>query len=244
MPVRKPLLVRITFILLIVGFLASLTLIPTAAVSQTVAFEPAADAYGNAGSPTTNYGASNVLRADASPVVNSYLRFTVSGLLGQTVSRALLKIYANTATSQGLVAKSVANVTWSEGTLNYNNAPAMSATLATSTMVLAGTWVTLDVTPYVIGNGVYSLGLTTSGSTAISLASREAGVNAPQLILTVSGSAPTPTLQPTSGGSGNILLLAGDICKHDLGATDYTANCKKTGDLVRTVLVANPGAQV
>jgi hypothetical protein len=39
-------------------------------------------------------------------------------------------------------------------------------------------------------------------------------------------------------------LLAGDICKHEKGGTDYTGNCKKTGDLVRSVLAANPGAQV
>ena len=38
--------------------------------------------------------------------------------------------------------------------------------------------------------------------------------------------------------------MAGDICKHNLGSVDYTANCRKTGDLVRSVLAANPGAQV
>jgi hypothetical protein len=92
---------------------------------------------------------------------------------------------------------------------------------------------------------MYSFVLTTPGSTAISLASREAGGNAPQLILTAGGSVdPSPVSPPAADGSANILLLAGDICKHDPGATDYTPNCKKTGDLVRSVLAANPDAQV
>ena len=41
-----------------------------------------------------------------------------------------------------------------------------------------------------------------------------------------------------------MLILAGDICKHNVGDFDYTPNCKKTGDLVRSLLAANPGAQV
>jgi hypothetical protein len=62
------------------------------------------------------------------------------------------------------------------------------------------------------------------------------------------GTTSTPTRivtsTPTTGGASNILLLAGDICKHNVGSTDHTGNCKKTGDLVRSVLAANPGAQV
>lgn len=192
-----------------------------------------------------NYGASTTLRADSSPLVNSYLRFSVSGLAGAQVTKALLKVYANTATSQGLLVKAVAVDTWDEAALTYDNAPALGTVLAASAAVTAGTWVTFDVTPYITGSGIYSLGLATSGSTAVSLASREAGGNAPQLILTLGGSVePSPTPPPATGGSTNILLLAGDICKHDQGATDYTGNCKKTGDLVRSVLAANPGAQV
>jgi hypothetical protein len=40
------------------------------------------------------------------------------------------------------------------------------------------------------------------------------------------------------------LFIAGDICKHNVGDADFTGNCKKTGDLVRSQLAANPGAQV
>jgi hypothetical protein len=245
MSLRKPLLVGITLILLLVGTLIRPNIVPAAAQTQSLTFNPVADAYVNSASPLTNYGSATTLRADASPSINSYLRFSISGLSGSQVSQARLKIFANTATSQSLAVRSVANDTWSEGSLNYSNAPLMGGTLAAAPSVSAGAWVIIDVTQYITGNGLYSLGLATSGSTAVSLASREAGVNAPQLVLTLSGSiAPTPTQLPPADGSGNILLLAGDICKHDLSATDYTPNCKKTGDLVRSVLAANPGAQV
>ena len=62
-----------------------------------------------------------------------------------------------------------------------------------------------------------------------------------------------PTTEPTQAvGSSNILLIvgqqyitsAGDICKHNAGSSDYTVNCKKTGDLIQSVLVSNPGATV
>ena len=46
-----------------------------------------------------------------------------------------------------------------------------------------GTWISIDVTAYIAGNGTYNLTLTIPGSTAISFASRPAATNAPQLIV-------------------------------------------------------------
>jgi hypothetical protein len=149
---------------------------------RTFTFSPAADAYVNQSSPTTNYGASTQLRADGSPLVRSYLRFGVQGLNG-TVTRATLRVFANSAASSGCVANIVSNNTWTETGLNYNNAPLMGGALGSSGSFGAGTWITMDVTAYITANGTYSIALTTPGSTAISLASREAGANAPQLII-------------------------------------------------------------
>ncbi|MDX6646216.1 MAG: hypothetical protein QOK40_1943, partial [Miltoncostaeaceae bacterium] len=42
----------------------------------------------------------------------------------------------------------------------------------------------VDVTSLVTGNGTYSLGLSTTSGTALSLASRESGANSPQLVIT------------------------------------------------------------
>lgn len=130
-----------------------------------------------------NYGSSIALRADGSPDVHSYLRFNVSGLNGKTVVRARLLLFANSSLSQGINALAVADNTWGELTTTYNNAPALGSILATSGAITTGSWVTLDITPYITGEGTFSLGVNTASSTAISLASRESGANAPQLVL-------------------------------------------------------------
>jgi hypothetical protein len=94
-----------------------------------------------------------------------------------------LRIFANSASTIGCNANSLYHNTWTESTINYGYAPALGGVIGSSTPFGIGVWITLDVTAYVNGNGTYNFGLTTPGSTAISFASREAGANAPQLIV-------------------------------------------------------------
>ena len=136
----------------------------------------------NAASPTTNYGSSTTLRADASPDVRSYLRFNVQGLTG-TVTRATLRVFANSASSLGYDIRSLSDNTWGELTIIYNNAPPVGSVIGSSGTFGAGVWTSVDVTSYITGNGTYNLGLTTPSNTAISFASRESGANAPQLVI-------------------------------------------------------------
>ncbi len=173
MLLQKPLLVRLALIIMVGGLLASLTLIPSVASAQSTTLNPVADGYVSASDPSTSFGTGPVLRVDSSPVANSYLRFNVAGLAGQKVTQALLKIYANSASTEGLVAKTVSDDNWGETTLNFSNAPAMGSTLSTSPAVSAGSWVTLDVTSFITKSGMYSFGVSTPGSTKISLAARE-----------------------------------------------------------------------
>jgi hypothetical protein len=77
----------------------------------------------------------------------------------------------------------VSNNAWSESALNYNNAPPLEGALGSTGPFGAGVWISMDVTAYITGNGTYNLAVNTPGSTAVSLASREAGANAPQLII-------------------------------------------------------------
>lgn len=150
--------------------------------STTFSYMPLADSYVNAGSPASNYGAFTALRADGSPDVDSYLRFDVQGLSG-TVTKATLRVFANSASSLGYTLSSLEDNAWDELTITYNNAPPTGNALGSSGAFGAGVWIELDVTAYITGNGTYSLALTTPGSTAISFASREAGARAPQLII-------------------------------------------------------------
>jgi hypothetical protein len=162
----------------------TLTFTPTAtSAGGSLTFIPVADTYVNSASTGTNYGSSTTLRMDGSPDVHAYLRFTVSGLSG-TITQVRLLLFANNSDSSGIRAWAVANNTWGELTTNYSNAPALGSQLATSAAFASGVWVSLDVTSYVTGNGTYSFGVTNLSSTAISVASRESGADAPQLVIT------------------------------------------------------------
>ena len=160
------------------------TFTPTATSGITSAtLTPVADTYVNASSTGSNYGNATTLRLDGSPDVHAYLRFTVTGLSG-TITQVRLLLYANNSDSVGIRAWAVADNSWGELTTNYTNAPALGSQLATSGSFASGVWVSLDVTSYVTGNGTYSFGVTNPSSTAISVTSREAGANAPQLVIT------------------------------------------------------------
>jgi ribosomal protein S28E/S33 len=159
---------------------------------------PVADTYIDAANPTINHGTSTTLRLDSSPDVHGYLRFTITGVSG-TITQVRLLLFANNSDSSGIRLWSVIDNTWGELTMNYSNAPALGAQIASLGSFAAG-WVTLDVTSYITGNGTFSIGITNLSSTAISVDSRESGANAPQLIFTYSGSL-GPTSTPTSAAT-------------------------------------------
>jgi acid phosphatase type 7 len=170
---------------------------PSAGNSTT--FTPVADSYVDASTPAATHGTLASLRVDASPAVRSYLRFSVGGIAG-AVTRATLRIWANSAQTTGYDAYSVADNTWGETTIASSNSPPFGATrLGGSGKITAGTWASVDVTSAVAGNGMVSFGLSTANSTAVSFSSRE-GPQPPQLIVVWSGSGPTasPTRPPTT----------------------------------------------
>jgi hypothetical protein len=158
-------------------------------------FTPTADSYVDTNRRSTNYGSQTQLRTDGSPTIRSYLRFSVQGVA--TVTRATLRMYANSSSNGGYDVRAVSNNTWDESTITYNNAPSVGNTLGSSGRFGSGTWTSVDITSYIMGNGTYSLAITTSGSTAISFRSRESGERAPQLIIETRGVSPTPTGTPT-----------------------------------------------
>jgi hypothetical protein len=131
--------------------------------------------------------------------VRSYLRFTVQGL-GGTVTRATLRVYANSGSSAGFQVRGVSNNTWGESSITYNNAPSVGNVLVSSGSFSSSGWKSVDITSYITGNGTYNLAITTSSSTAINFRSREAesGARAPQLVIETQGASPTATQTPTN----------------------------------------------
>ncbi len=133
--------------------------------------------------PAVNTGSSTVLRVDGSPVLRTYLKFTVTGLSG-TVASATLQVWANSTHSVGYDAYSVSDTSWTQGALTWNNAPALAANkTGSSGPVTGGTWTTVDVTVLVSGNGTICIALATASSTNLSMWSSE-GTHPPQLVVT------------------------------------------------------------
>ena len=113
------------------------------AAPTTVALTPAADSYANAASPTTRFGSSSLLyaRGGATPAV-TYMRFKLPGApAGRTLTKAVLRLRTATrATAGSTVAQKVtlADDTWSESGLTWNNRPVTRQSLGT---LAAGTGV-------------------------------------------------------------------------------------------------------
>jgi hypothetical protein len=132
--------------------LATATTTPTATPASPTAtpgatgftFNPVADAYVNEASPTTNYGSSASLRADASPDVRSYLRFSVQGLSFPATS-ATLRVYANSASSLGYDMRGVSDNSWSEN-INYNAARWQRDRPGCA---WSGRWTSISIIPFV-----------------------------------------------------------------------------------------------
>jgi hypothetical protein len=161
------------------------TQVSTPAVSNptTLVFPAVADTYVNAANPGTNYGRTSTLRVDTSPDLHGYLRFDLRKLGGKSIAQARLKIYANSDSSMGINILAVADNNWGEFTLTYSAAPAFGPELVSSGRFKSGDWIILDVTKYINGDGLLSFGISAVDSTAVSLASREMGPNAPELLI-------------------------------------------------------------
>ena len=174
--------------------------------ASSTSFQPLADSYVSKKNPSKNFGAETRLYIRTGPIMRSYLRFSVSGLpANATVASATLQLYSPSGSPTALEVHRVANTSWGEGTITFNNAPAFDAPVtASSGLFPAGQWLSLDVTPLVAGNGALSLALTSTSKTTSSLASREDTAFAPFLLVetTVPADvAPTNTSPPAVLGN-------------------------------------------
>jgi len=159
---------------------ASVIVLPAGSAAASDVFNPVADSYVDASTPNSNFGSQISVRLDADPVRRAYFRFNVRGVGSPT--SALLKVYAESASSVGVAAHAVADNSWNESSITYNNAPTVGALLDTAGAFPGGTWISLKVSAAVTGDGFVSFALTPTSTTAIRITSRE-GANKPQLIV-------------------------------------------------------------
>jgi fibronectin type 3 domain-containing protein len=196
----------------------------TATTPATTSFTiPAeADAYVDAGTPTTNYATAKLRTDGGSTPDESFLRFTVAGVSGG-VTNAKLRIHAYTGTVDGPAVYATTN-SWGESTITWNTRPLRtSAARDDKGAIASNTWVEFDVTPFVTGNGTYSFTLAQTTSDGVDYRQREYATNRPELVLTTGTDTQKPTppgnLQATAG-TGQV-ALTWQASTDNVGVTGY-----------------------
>jgi chitodextrinase len=215
-----------------IGIACGIVAVAPGASRAILAAEPAqtsiiqADAFVSGSAPRKSYGTLTALKVDRTPRT-AYLRFVV-GAVTSPVTKATLRVYALKGSASSLAVRAVADNAWNESTLTYASAPAPSMTVSASSGAIANaTWVDLDVTPLVSGNGTYSFALTSASRTSISLAARERGSStAAQLVVQqVAAADTTPPTAPTNlvkaGATATSVDLSWSASSDDVGVSGY-----------------------
>jgi len=149
-------------------------------------------------------------------VLRSLLRFEVEGVPdGHSVVDAQLRVFM-VDSSDGGGEVSVVEGDWEEGSVTWDNAPALGPTIAPLPVGGEGREVDIDLTSFVTANGVVDLYLSTFSDNDYVISSKESG-QGPVLILTVSS-------EPDPGAAGGIVMVgAGDIAACDSEGDEATA---------------------
>ena len=146
---------------------------PAPPASTTVMFDVVADARVEEGTPNTNYGSSSKLRATNGPPMESYLKFTLTGITGAVQSAKLHVFDSNDASNNGPEVYK-AGSSWTESGITWNNRPATTAGPSDDKVqVPKATWVEYDVSPLVTENGDVTFVLVPDSMDGANFASKE-----------------------------------------------------------------------
>lgn len=171
-------------------------LVGTPAVAgTTTTITTGADAMVNKAYPNSNFGTKATLRADATPVVRSYVRFNLTNVAGP-IAKATVRVYSKASGSGFRVYG--AGSSWTEGKINWANAPALGAAGNSSGPVTSGTWAAVDVTALVTAGTASTLVLTQAGTSDLRFNSREAASRKPQLVVETAGTTSPPVEETTT----------------------------------------------
>jgi hypothetical protein len=172
---------------------------PGPPTSSTV-FHPSADSRVEKDHPKSNFGSAAAMKADASPGMDMLVRFDVSGLTG-SVNSAKLRFYVTNGSSDG-PALYPAATGWPEAGVTWNSRPSRTGAAAGDLgAVNPSTWVEYDVTSLVRGNGPVGFDLASVSGDGTEFATKEAGANGPQLVVTTAPTSPTTSSSTTTSST-------------------------------------------
>jgi hypothetical protein len=192
---------------------------PTSAPGATYTLAASADARTEEANPAVNFGLATRLGSDGDvgSRVASFLSFDLSGVSGMVIG-ATLRLYAvSDGTINGPDVVPV-GTDWTETGVTWSTRPQPTAPpVAHVGAVVPGTWVDVNVTSLVTGNGPVGIGLQQKGTDGVVFYSRQ-GVYKPQLVIT--------TGDP-------VVIAAGDIaCKPGSAVTADRCRQAATADLI------------
>lgn len=154
--------------------------------SKPLTFTVLEDATIDFAQPTTTFGKASKLAADNDPVQNFLMKFVVSGIEAKRITSARLRLHSVNASDNGGEFWPVYDNSWSESSVTWDTAPvASNQKLASLDQVNSGSWVDVDVTEFITGDGTYSLRVTSASDNGVDYSAREEAAYASQLLVTV-----------------------------------------------------------
>ena len=157
-----------------------------------MSFAPIEDAPVKVTDPARNYATKSTAKVEKDKF-NAYFKFSITGV-GGTVQSARLRFYCTNGSDNGgsvhLVSNDFAGTAtpWVEGILTAGNAPAISSPASGQLgAVTVDTFVEVDVTSALSGNGTFSFALQGQSNNQAAYNTKD-GANPPQLLIEVNGS--------------------------------------------------------
>ncbi len=163
--------------------------------APTLMLSPVADTYVEQDRPNTALGRDPLLRADASPVRQMFLRFIMEDVAPFGIAAANLRLTVGATSSDASTAagsvRTTSNHTWSETTTTYANRPTVDGpVLSTRGAAPANAVIDFDVRAALTAAGTYDFALVTSSDKAVGYRSREAASGQPRLVIELAANMP------------------------------------------------------
>ena len=201
---------------------------------------PIADATIKRSSPTTNFGAVSEVEVDARSRKDFLMTFDVSGIEDRSVVSAKLRLFCSNGSDQGGEFHRVAS-DWLEDSVTWDNAPPADPNVIVSLgPVVRNTWVEVDVTPQITGDGLHSLRVMSSSANGADYRSKEKEERAPQLVITVEERVEdTLTILPTNDATVKL-----DFPAENFGAVrEVEVDARSRKDFLMTFDVSGIGTR-